>query len=193
MLLLSVLLLTVGATGILGMTASNGVGRDNFVIQLPGAISIGATQIFMLRQRVALDRAALAKDRESERQLLDLAADMSKRADQAWNLYYSLPKSDDEERASADVANRLAKVQQVYRDLAAVLLAPDQARLIALSNDGFAAYVAFQKSCDNLNKTRTRTRIAQAKFSDAESTFVSFVRLKRRRCFVVLPLQASPI
>ncbi|MFL9910408.1 methyl-accepting chemotaxis protein [Paraburkholderia sp. RL17-337-BIB-A] len=172
MLLLSVLLLTVGTMGILGMTASNGVSRDIFVVQLPGAISIGDTQIFMLRQRVALDRAALAKDRESERQLLDLAADVSKRADQAWNLYYSLPKSGDEERASADVASRLAKVQQVYRNLAVVLLTPDQGRLIELSNDGFAAYVAFQKSCGNLNETRTR--VAQAKFADAQSTFSMF-------------------
>ncbi|CAL8475571.1 methyl-accepting chemotaxis protein (plasmid) [Caballeronia sp. S22] len=172
MLLLSALLLTVGVMGILGMTASDEVGRDDFVVQLPGAVSIGSTQIFMLRQRVALDRAALAKDRESERQLFDLAADMSKRADEAWNLYYALPKSGDEERASADVATRLAKVQQVYRDLATVLLTPDQERLIALSNDGFSAYVAFQKSCDGLNETRKR--IGQAKFADAESTFAMF-------------------
>jgi methyl-accepting chemotaxis protein-1 (serine sensor receptor) len=172
MLLLSVLLITVGAVGIVGMTASNAVSRDNFVVQLPGAISIGDTQIFMLRQRVALDRAALAKDPESERQLLDLAAQMSKRADQAWNLYYSLPKSGDDERASAEVASRLGKVQQVYRDLAVVLLSADQGRLIELSNDGFAAYVAFQKSCDNLNETRTR--VAQANFENAQSTFSLF-------------------
>ncbi|REG48995.1 methyl-accepting chemotaxis sensory transducer with TarH sensor [Paraburkholderia sp. BL6669N2] len=172
MLLLSVLLLAVGALGILGMTASDEVGRDDFEVQLPGAVAIGSTQIFMLRQRVALDRAALAKDGESERKLLDLAGDMSRRADQAWNLYYALPKSGDEGRASADVAQRLARVQQVYRDLAVVLLTSDQGRLIELSNDGFSAYVAFQKSCDDLNETRKR--IGQAKFADAESTFGLF-------------------
>jgi methyl-accepting chemotaxis protein-1 (serine sensor receptor) len=160
MALLSLLLLVVGALGIVGMTSSNEVGRLSNEERLPGAIAVGDTMTFVLRQRVTLDRAMLVDDDQSVKKLLDLAGQVESRAHDSWGRYVALPKSPEERRLADTVSTNLAAVESIYDNLAAAITTRDKQKTVEASDAGFRAFVELQKSCDQLNDYRTKATLS---------------------------------
>ncbi|MBP0589507.1 Tar ligand binding domain-containing protein [Paraburkholderia sp. LEh10] len=169
---LSLLLLVVGVLGLVGMTSSNEVGRVSYGERLPGAIAIGDTMTYVLRQRVTLDRAMLVEDEQKVRSLLGLAGQMKAHANDSWGRYASLPKSSEERQLADAVASKMTAVGGIYDKLAAAIAAKDKQQTVDISDAGFRMFVEFQKSCDQLNDYRTQS--TSSEYQHSESVFSTF-------------------
>ena len=172
MLLLSLLLILVGVLGVSGMTASNRVAGVGHTEQLPGAIAIGETQAYTLRQRISLDRAMMIDDQDKIDSLLQLSTQVKTQANAAWTRYASLPKSAEEQQLAAGVAEQLETVQGIYDALSSAIKDKDRNRMVSASDQAFKTFVLFQRSCDALNAYRSQT--SQLAFVAAQREFLWF-------------------
>src|SRR5450830_978399 len=59
---MATLMIVIGMLGLLGMRRSNEADRQTYAVQLPSAVAVGNMEIFVARERMALDRAALAPE-----------------------------------------------------------------------------------------------------------------------------------
>jgi methyl-accepting chemotaxis protein I, serine sensor receptor len=170
MMLLSALLIAIGVVGFIGMNRSNAVTYELFTNQMPSAVSVGNAEMYMARERLSFDRAALYAGTPAAEDAIGRGALMRKTSDDAWTSYVSLPQESDE-KAIADKFNeqRLALqklIDQGYADVRA----KDQAKINADASTMQAAFNDFAKSGLDLRKiqfdqAKAAYNAGQAQFS----------------------------
>ncbi|WP_284507380.1 methyl-accepting chemotaxis protein [Caballeronia sp. ATUFL_M2_KS44] len=162
MTLLSALLIGIGLVGLIGMTRSNAVTHALFTDEMPSAVSIGNAEMFMARERLSFDRAALNLGTTAAEDAIVRGALMRKTSDDAWSTYAALPQGDGE-KAIADKFNaQRIEMQKLIDQGYADVRAKDQEKVTA---DASAMQVAFNE----LAKTGVALRKLQ--FEAAQKAF----------------------
>jgi len=152
MMLLSALLVAIGMVGLTGMSRSNAVAYDLFTNEMPSAVSVGNAEMFMARERLSFDRAALNVGTPAAEDAIGRGALMRKTSDDAWTKYAGLPQGSDE-KPLADKFNeqRLALQKQIDEGYADIR-AQDQAKIVADASAMQAAFNEFAKTGVALRK-----------------------------------------
>ncbi|MDR5856148.1 methyl-accepting chemotaxis protein [Caballeronia sp. LZ062] len=172
MTLLSALLIGIGVLGLIGMTRANSVTHDLFTNEMPSAVSIGNAEMFMARERLSFDRAALNVGTSAAEDAIGRGALMRKTSDDAWTKYASLPQ-DSEEKPLAEKFNqqRLA-MQKLIDEGYADVRAKDQEKITADASAMQAAFNEFAKTGVALRKLQFET--AQRAYDAGQAQFESF-------------------
>jgi methyl-accepting chemotaxis protein-1 (serine sensor receptor) len=96
MAFLGVLLVVIGALGLTGMGRANDATREIFTNKMPSAVSAGTAEMFMARERLAFERAALLVGTPEAASALGRGTVMRDTSDKAWSTYSALPSSPEE-------------------------------------------------------------------------------------------------
>ena len=141
MLVLALLIIVVGAVGLLGMRAANGALHEVFANQLPSSVAINRANNFLSRSRFTLDRAALDPEAADIAANLDRSRGFLASADKEWNAYLALPRDAEEEvLAKAAAQSRTAYINDGLLGLTRALESKDKAQIDAFMHKKLTAY-----------------------------------------------------
>jgi methyl-accepting chemotaxis protein I, serine sensor receptor len=172
MMLLSVLLIAIGMVGLIGMSRSNTVTYDLFTNQMPSAVSVGNAEMYMARERLAFDRAALNTGTPAADEAIDRGAMMRKTSDDAWKKYASLPQQPDEKSIADKFNEQRLALQKLIDQGYADVRAKDQAKVTADASTMQSAFSDFSKTGVELRKIQFEQ--AQAAYDAGQAQFARF-------------------
>ncbi len=123
----NVLILIVGAFGMVGMSRSNDATHEIYEHQLSAAMHLAEARSNQLLVRILLDQATLAKDPSDARARAESAQGFARDSQTAWKAYLAVPRSAEEEQMTRDVsAKRDALFLQGVAPMVAALKAGDR-------------------------------------------------------------------
>ena len=162
MAFLAVLLTGIGILGYAGMSHSNAAYRETYTGQMPSAIAIDNAEIFMSRERLALDRATIMIGTPEAQQILSRSIKFGQTADEWWNKYLALPRGADEDRLAQNVSAKREVFRQKLDAFASVIRANEPAKFPDAAAQIQQAYTKL---------TAANTALRQLQLTNAESGF----------------------
>ena len=172
MAFLAALSIAIGILGLFGMSEANDAYRDTFTDQMPSAKNIGTAELYVARERLALDRSAFQIGTPDALKTLERARLMRSISEDAWKKYMELPRGPEEDRLAQDVVAKRATEYQVADAFAAAVTAGDQAKLLDLAKQLQAAHVELSAADETLGKLQFKQ--AKEGYDAAESSFATF-------------------
>ncbi|MEW9582473.1 methyl-accepting chemotaxis protein [Paraburkholderia sp. DGU8] len=172
MAFMALLMIIIGALGLVGMNTSNEADRQTYSNQLPSAIAVGNMEIFMARERMALDRAALSSDDPSSAQTIVRAEGFRAASNEWWNKYLALPRDAAEDRLAQDTGKKRLEMQRAVVDFIAAIKSGDHASIVNAANRLTPAYALMTASDDALKKYQGE--LAESGYQHAQRMFVTF-------------------
>ena len=172
MAFLSILLIGVGTVGLIGMSNADERNYNLFMNEMPGAVSIGGAEMFMARERLSFDRAALNAGKPSANEAIDRGTLMRKTSDEAWTLYMALPKGPGERELAATFNEQRISLQKLLDAGYANVRANDHDRIIAATNALQVSFNEFAKTGVALRKYQFSQ--AQSAYDEGHATFKRF-------------------
>ncbi|SAK44222.1 methyl-accepting chemotaxis sensory transducer [Caballeronia pedi] len=172
MTLLSALLIAIGMVGLIGMSRSNSVTHNLFTNEMPSAVSVGNAEMFMARERLSFDRAALNVGTPGAEDAIGRGALMRKTSDDAWTIYAGLPQGPDEKQLANKFNEQRLALQKLIDDGYADVRAKDQAKILADASAMQAAFNDFAKTGAALRKLQFEQ--AKASYDAGEEIFGMF-------------------
>ena len=172
MAFLAVLLTGIGMLGYVGMTHSNAAYRQTFTDQMPGTIAIDNAEIFMSRDRLALDRATLMIGTPETDALLGRSKRFGQTADEWWNKYLAFPRDAEEDALARTVTSRRAAMQTKLDAFAAAIRANDMAKFGGIASEIQQAYAALSAANTALRKLQIAN--AEAGYNKVQASFALF-------------------
>src|SRR5450830_876426 len=119
MVILSVLLLAIGMTGLFGMSTDVKINRELYQVRMPKTVAADNTLLWVGRQRTSQDQAALTTDPAWAQQMYKTEADVGKQALEWWAKYAALPQSEQAKKLVQEVTEGLTKTEKAideFRD-----------------------------------------------------------------------------
>ncbi|SEB23248.1 methyl-accepting chemotaxis protein [Paraburkholderia sartisoli] len=172
MAFLAALLIAIGLLGLSGMSQANDAYRSTFTDQMPSAKNIGTAELYVARERLALDRAAFQIGTPDALKTLERARLMRSMSEEAWKKYMELPRGPEDNRLAQDVVVKRAAEYQVADAFAAAVTAGDQAKLLDLAKQLQAAHVELSAADETLGKLQFKQ--AKEGYDAAQSSFATF-------------------
>jgi methyl-accepting chemotaxis protein-1 (serine sensor receptor) len=171
MAFMAVLMIIIGALGLIGMSRSNEADRQTYSVQLPGAIAVGNMEIFLARERLALDRAALSPDDPNTASTLARAQGFRAASDDWWNTYLALPRDAIEDRLAQDTSQKRREMQNAIDNFIAAIKSGDHDAIVNAVNRLTALYAAMNGSDDALKKYQGE--LGESGYRHAQRTFAT--------------------
>ena len=180
MTLLSALLIAIGMVGLIGMSHSNATTHDLFTNEMPSAVSVGNAEMFMARERLSFDRAALNVGTSAAEDAIGRGALMRKTSDDAWTKYASLPQGSGEKELAGKFNEQRLAMQKLIDQGYADVRAKDQEKIIADASAMQVLFNQFAKSGAELRKLQFEQ--ANAAYEAGQASFDMF----RTGCIVAI-------
>ena len=158
----------IGALGVYGMTRANDTTREVFTNQMPSAVDVSVAEIYAARERLALDRGALAGTPDAAA-AVERSRAMRAQSDTWWQKYLALPRGPEEDRLAQDVAAKRQALQHECDAFASVIGANQTDRIGEGAKQLQARYNDLSVASEALRNFQFTD--AQAGFDRAESAF----------------------
>ena len=152
MAFVAILMTVIGTLGLVGMHSSNEANRQTYAVQLPSAIAVGNMEIFVARERMALDRAALSPEDPKTSATLTRAQGFRAESDAWWNRYLSLARDAAEDRLAQDTGAKRADMQHAIDAFAAAIASGDHRAIVDAASAMTPVYVVMTASDNALKK-----------------------------------------
>ncbi|ONN64445.1 methyl-accepting chemotaxis protein [Herbaspirillum sp. VT-16-41] len=171
-LVLSILLLAIGASGLLGMSAAVSVNRQLSEERMPKTVAADNTLIWIGRQRTSLDQAALTSDPAWAERMVGMDANARKEALQWWAKYTALPQTEDGKVLVKKVSDGIEKTEQELTRFAEVIKGGDRQAIGDQARKVGTIYTAMQLDGQALSKYETElaTRSAETSMARYEAS-----------------------
>ena len=166
-LVLSILLLAIGASGLLGMSAAVSVNRQLSEERMPKTVAADNTLIWIGRQRTSLDQAALTSDTAWAERMYGMDANARKEALQWWGKYTALPQTDEGKVLVKKVSDGIDKTEQELTRFAEVIKGGDRQAIADQARKVGTIYTAMQLDGQALSKYETELATHSAETSMA--------------------------
>ncbi|WP_184009525.1 MULTISPECIES: methyl-accepting chemotaxis protein [unclassified Paraburkholderia] len=172
MAFLSALLVAIGTVGLIGMSRSNFTTYDLFTNEMPSAVSVGNAEMFMARERLSFDRAAMNAGTPAAEEAIGRGALMRKISDEAWATYAALPQGPGEKQLADTFNRQRLALQKLLDESYAEVRSNDHDRIIAAANAMQVAFNQFAKSGVELRKFQFEA--AKTAYDEGQATFNQF-------------------
>ncbi|KND57477.1 Methyl-accepting chemotaxis protein I (serine chemoreceptor protein) [Candidatus Burkholderia verschuerenii] len=151
---------------------SNSVTYELFTNQMPSAMSVGNAEMFMARERLAFDRAALYTGTPAADDAIGRGALMHKTSDDAWAKYSTLPQEPNEKLIADKFNEQRLGMQKLIDQGYADVRSKDQAKVNADATEMQAAFSEFAKTGVELRKLQFEH--AKAAYDAGQAQFSMF-------------------
>ena len=172
MAFLGVLLLAIGALGLTGMSRANDATRDIFTNKMPSAVAAGTAEMFVARERLAFDRAALLVGTPEAESALSRGAVMRDTSDKAWATYSALPASPDERQLADAFESKRVDMKKQLDDGYANIKANNHDAIVASAQ---SMQVKFNElAAKGMALRQFQFDSAQREFDATQASFATF-------------------
>lgn len=154
-LVLSTLLVAIGVSGLLGMSAAVSINRQLSEERIPKTVAADNTLIWIGRQRTSLDQAALTSDAAWAERMYGMDANARKEALQWWAKYTALPQTEEGRALVKKVSDGIDKTEQELTRFAEVIKAGDRQAIGDQARKVGTIYTAMQLDGQALSKYET--------------------------------------
>ncbi len=154
-LILAALLVAVGASGLLGMSAAVSINRQLSEERIPKTVAADNTLIWIGRQRTSLDQAAMSVDAAWTDRMYLMEANARKEALQWWATYTALPQTEEGRALVKKVSDGIGRTQQALDKFAAAIKSGDRQAVADEARKVGQAYSAMQQDGQTLGKYET--------------------------------------
>ncbi|MBP0599872.1 Tar ligand binding domain-containing protein [Herbaspirillum sp. LeCh32-8] len=151
-LILSTLLVAIGASGLLGMSAAVSINRELTEERIPKTVAADNVLIWIGRQRTSLDQAALTDDPAWAERMYGMDANARKEALQWWAKYTALPQTEEGRALEKKVSDGLEKTEQALTKFAEVIKTGDRKAIGDTARTVGTIYTAMQADGQALSK-----------------------------------------
>ncbi|MBC8752656.1 MULTISPECIES: methyl-accepting chemotaxis protein [Paraburkholderia] len=173
MAFLSALLVAIGTIGLIGMSRSDTTTYDLFTNLMPSAVSVGNAEMYMARERLSFDRAAInAGTPPSAEDAIGHGALMRKASDEAWATYAALPQGPGEKQLADTFNSQRLALQKLLDASYADVRSNDHDRITKAASAMSVAFNEFAKSGVELRKFQFEA--AKAAYDEGQATFNAF-------------------
>lgn len=172
MTVLSALLLSIGATGLFGMSTVVKINRELYQVRMPKTVAADNTLLWVGRQRTSLDQAALTTDPAWAQQMYKTEADVGKQALEWWAKYAALPQSDQGKKLVQEVTDGLTKTEKAIDEFRDAIKGGDRQQISDKARLVGTVYTAMQKSGTLLNEYETDA--ARQNYEDSLTRYENF-------------------
>jgi len=170
MTFMAVLMIIIGVVGLIGMNSSNQADRQTYSVEVPGAIDVGNMEIFVARERMALDRAALSADDSAKAaSTIERALAFRHDSDEWWNKYLALPRDANEDRLAQETSQRRHDMQDVIDGFVTAIKTGNHDAVVAAAERLTPVYVKMTSSDDALKKYQNE--MGEKGYGDAQHMF----------------------
>ncbi|TWC67451.1 methyl-accepting chemotaxis protein [Herbaspirillum sp. SJZ099] len=174
--ILSLLLVAIGTSGLLGMSAAVGISRELTEERIPKTVAADNVLIWIGRQRTSLDQAALTDDPAWAERMFGMDANSRKEALNWWAQYTALPQTEEGKVLVKKVSEGIEKTEDALVKFAEAIKTGDrkaigdQARLVgtiytAMQGDGRALGKYESEQAEHSLAAATRRYEASRTFS----------------------------
>ncbi|WP_321957659.1 methyl-accepting chemotaxis protein [Paraburkholderia bannensis] len=173
MALLGLLLVGIGAFGMIGMRVSNDANRKTYAVQMPKSIAVGEMMILVGRQRTTLDRAAIQLDSGDAKSMYAMENGLREAAGSAWNRYLSFARDAQEDQLASDVTREYQTIERElgrYRDATS---RGNREEVVRLRGGLGQVYMHMQSATDALKAYQLKQ--AQADYEETERAYEWFL------------------
>jgi len=144
-LILSILLIAIGVSGQMGMSAAVDINRQLSEETIPKTVAADNTLIWIGRQRTSLDQAALTTDPAWAERMYGMDANSRKEAREWWAKYTALPQPTEEGRALVKkVSEGIEKTEQEIDKFATAIKGGDRQAIADAARQLGTIYTAMQ-------------------------------------------------
>ncbi|EIJ48637.1 methyl-accepting chemotaxis transducer transmembrane protein [Herbaspirillum sp. GW103] len=182
-LVLSLLLLALGLSGQLGMSAAVSINRQLSEERIPKTVAADNTLIWIGRQRTSLDQAAMTNDPAWAERMMGMDANARKEALQWWGKYTALPQTEDGKVLVKKVSDGIEKTEQELVRFAEVIKGGDRQAIADQARKVGTIYTVMQLDGQALSKYETE----QA----AQSVESTMARFEASRLFSIVAIVAG--
>ncbi len=172
MVILSVLLLAIGMTGLFGMSTVVKINRELYQVRMPKTVAADNTLLWVGRQRTSLDQAALTTDPAWAQQMYKTEADVGKQALEWWAKYAALPQSEQAKKLVQEVTDGLTKTEKAIDEFRDAIKGGDRQQISDKARVVGTVYTAMQKSGTLLNEYETEA--ARQNYEDSLNRYENF-------------------
>ncbi|EJN10279.1 methyl-accepting chemotaxis protein [Herbaspirillum sp. YR522] len=173
--ILSLLLLVVGAAGLLGMSAAVDINRELTEERIPKTVAADNVLIWIGRQRTSLDQAAMTSDPAWAERMAGMDANARKEALSWWARYTALPQTDEGRVLVAKVSDGIQKTEDALARFAEVIKTGDRQAIGDTARVVGTVYTAMQTDGQALSKYEAQQ--AQASLEASMSRYETSRRL----------------
>ncbi|SAK97514.1 methyl-accepting chemotaxis sensory transducer [Caballeronia pedi] len=172
MALLGVLLIAIGTVGSIGMSRSGEITRGLYSDQLPAAVSVAKAEMFVARERLSFDRAALNVGTPAAEEPITRGALMRRMSDEAWARYSALPQDANEKQTAEAFNEKRLAMQKLLDEGYAHVRANERDKLISDANAMQVKYNELAKLGTDLDKMQFET--SKAAYEDGQAVLSRF-------------------
>ncbi|AYR23349.1 methyl-accepting chemotaxis protein [Herbaspirillum rubrisubalbicans] len=166
-LVLSILLLALGVSGLLGMSAAVSINRQLSEERLPKTVAADNMLIWVGRQRTSLDQAAMSLDAAWTERMYGMEANARKEALQWWDKYTALPQTEEGKVLVKKVSDGIAKTQVELDKFTQAIKSGERQAIADQARKVGQAYSAMQLDGQALNKYETEQAVQSLAASNA--------------------------
>jgi len=149
---LAILLISIGASGLLGMSAAARLNQEMIEVRLPKTVAADGALIWIARQRTTLDQAALSTDPAWVERMFKTEVDTRKEAMAAWAVYQSLPQTEEGKVLVKKVSDGIDGVEQSLTNFGNAIRGGDRQTISDAAKNVGTVYTAMQLDGKALNK-----------------------------------------
>ncbi len=172
MVVLSVLLLAIGVTGLIGMSSVVKINKELYQVRMPKTVAADNTLLWIGRQRTSLDQAALTTDPAWADRMFKTEAEVGKQALDWWAKYTALPQTEEAKKMVQEVTDGITKTEKSLDDFRNAIKGGDRQQIADTAKAVGTIYTAMQKSGSLLNEYETKA--ARDNYEDSLSQYEDF-------------------
>ncbi|WP_158901771.1 methyl-accepting chemotaxis protein [Burkholderia sp. L27(2015)] len=172
MVILSMLLIAIGAIGLLGISTVVDTNRELYQERMPKMAAADNMMLWTGRQRTSLDQASLTTDPAWAEQMYRTAADVGKQALDSWAKYQALPQTEHGKQLAQAVTDGLTQTEQAMDNFHTAIKGGDRQAISDTAHKVGSAFTAMQKSGTELNEYESAQ--ARMSYEDSERRYANF-------------------
>jgi len=141
-------------------------------VQLPGAVAVDNMEIYIARERLALDHAALWPEDPKTASNLERVHDFRAGSDAWWNKYLALPRDADEDRLAQDIDRKRIDELHAIDAFAAAIAHRDHQAIVTAADQLTPLYLSMNTSDTALKKYKSE--LVERSYEQAQSRYAMF-------------------
>lgn len=168
---LSAILITVGITGLLGLSSTNDALKATYSNQLASSVAVSEAMLGTTRIRLALDRTVMQGDNGDVKSHVERSFVFNKAIEAAWKKYQALPQDAEEKALSDELGRKITNfLDNGVTPWRAALLANDMEKAVSLAK---TTMPELQRSLISTYESlqQYQLRAAEVSFNAAQARF----------------------
>lgn len=172
MTVLSILLIAIGVTGLIGISTIVDTNRELYQERMPKTVAADNTLLWIGRQRTSLDQASVTTDPAWAERMYKTEAEVGQQALEWWAKYMALPQTEEGKKLAQNVTAGITLTEKALDKFRDAIKGGERQAISDTAREVGTVYTVMQKSGTVLNEYETAQ--ARISYEDSQRRYQNF-------------------